>query len=192
MAVAAAAVHTIAFPATFGLLGFLTFGTAGFLPAGVVGFVAALAFLNWIPLMGNRALRTKLIKSLGAKPGWTFIGLRAAQGTMLQEARRVETDDNVGFMRVTPSALEVVTESGELSVSRDHIRGFSTERMLGLPYLHYIRVEFEENDGVKAFLFVSREGSSVQQHRRSTEQLRDKLVEWHADHQLEWLKSRGR
>ena len=192
MAVAAAAVHTVAIPVACGLVGLVLFGISGFLPAGAIGFLGALSFLNWIPLIGNQALRTNLSKNLGAKPGWTFVGLRAAQGTMLQEARRVETDDNVGFMRVTDEALEVVTEGGELAIPCDRIRGFSTERMLGLPYLHYIRIEFDEDDGLKAFLLVSREGTSVQQHRKNTEILRKRLVEWHADHQLQWLEARGR
>ena len=192
MAVAAAAIHTVAVPMLCGLIGWGLFGVGGFLPAGALGFLAALSFLNWIPLIGNRALRKNLAKTLGAKLGWTFVGLRAAQSTLMQEARRVETDDNVGFLRVTDGALEVATEAGELRIPRDQIRGFSTERMIGLPYLHYIRVEFQEEDGLKAFLVVSREGTSVQQHRKSTDALRDKLVEWHAEHQLKWLAERGR
>ncbi|MEM7676992.1 MAG: hypothetical protein AAF449_13390 [Myxococcota bacterium] len=192
MAVAAAAVHTVAVPMMCGLAGWALFGAAGFLPAGAVGCLGALAFLNWIPLIGNRALRANLSRTLGKSKGWTFVGLRAVQGSLVQEARRVETDDNVGFLRVTEKALEVATEGGALQLSRESIRGFSAERMLGLPYLHYIRVEFEENGQLKAFLFVSREGSSVQQHRRSTDRLRDRLVEWHADHQLEWLADQGR
>lgn len=189
MAVAAAAIHTVAIPLGCGLVGLVLFGVGGFIPAGAIGFIGALSFLNWVPLIGNHTLRTNLSKTLGAKPGWTFVGLRAAQGTMIQEARRVETDDNVGFMRITEDALEVATEGGEVSVPRDRIRGFETERMLGLPYLHYIRVEFEEDDGLKAFLLVSREGTSVQQHRRNTDALHDRLVEWHADHQLRWLEA---
>ena len=192
MAVAAAAVHTVAVPLLCGLAGMVLFGVGGFLPAGALGFLGALSFLNWIPLIGNSTLRANLVRNLGAKPGWTFVGLRAAQGTLLQEARRVETDDNVGFMQMTEKTLVVATEAGTVSIPREDIRGFSTERMLGLPYLHYIRVEFQEPDGLKTFLFVSREGDSVQQHRKSTDKLRARLIEWHADHQLKWLEAQDR
>lgn len=186
-AVAAAALHTVAIPLAAGLVGLLAFGIAGFLPASALGFFGALSFLNWIPLIGNRTLRNNLEQSLGPKQGWVFVGLRASQGSLVQEARRVETDDNVGFLRTTDEALEVTTEGGALSVGRDMIRGFSTERMLGLPYLQYIRVEFEEDGALRSFLFVSREGGSVEQHRKNTVALHDRLVEWHADHQLKWL-----
>ena len=192
MAVAAAAVHTVAVPLVCGLVGLSLFGTGAFLPAGAIGFFGALSFLNWIPLIGNQTLRGNLVRRLGTKAGWTFVGLRATQGSMMQEARRVETDDNVGFLRVTDDALEIATEGGELRIRRDTIRGFTTERMIGLPYLHYIRVEFEEDDGLMAFLFVSREGRSVARHRKNTEALRQRLVDWHADHQLAWLAARGR
>ena len=192
LAVAAAALHTVAIPVACGLVGLALFGAGAFFPAGAVGFVGAMSFLNWIPLIGNRTLRANLVRTLGAKPGWVFVGLRASQGSVLEEARRVETDDNVGFLRTTNEALEVTTEGGSVSIPRDRIRGFAQERMLGLPYLFFIRVEFEEDNRIKSFLFVSREGNSVREHRKNTDALRRRLVEWHAEHQLKWLEAHGR
>ncbi len=192
VAVAAATVHTLLLPIIFASVGWAVFGTGGFLPVGAMGLLVALSCLNWIPVIGNQTLRDNLVKSLGRKPGATFVGLRAVQGNGVQEALRVETDDNVGFLYTTDRSLEVVTEGGSLSVPRDRIRGFDTERMRGLPYLHYIRVEFEEDHMLKAFLVVSREGRSIKQHRKTTERLRARLVEWHAEHQLRWLEERGR
>lgn len=178
---------------------------AGFLMAiglgalGVTGGIAALALglagvavtANQVGCIGNRALADRLRERLGIDTGeLEFVGLCRGDNNARSKLLKphLETDDNVGFLGFDDECLRVHLEAATLAIPREEIRRISLERVVELPYLRWVRIEFFRDDQATAsFLLMSREGTTLRDLRRGTRALHDRLVEWHVSAQLRWL-----
>lgn len=160
-------------------------GLAGGVLAGVGGGL-------WAGLRmssnANRLLRLRLRSSLGVRGRGIFVGLRLSQTDLWNELHRKETDDNVGFLELGEEQLSLTSEAGKVTLHRDSIRGFERERVKAVPMLWFIRVLVDDDETFEgSFLIVSREGDSLTAQVEATRLLYERLVAWHAEHQLAWL-----
>lgn len=171
-------------------LGAAVLGVPGLFIGATLGASSGMMLLNWTSLLGNPRLEESLRARLGARASSNFVGIREAVSPGTRDFVRMETDDNVGFLELTESALNVVTEEGPLTLPRDEIRGFSMEPVIELPYVKWIRVEFEQGGGVSCLLLMSRRARTLREVRKQTQQLYERLVNWHTASQLRWLEVR--
>jgi hypothetical protein len=167
---------------------------------GVTGGIAALAFglagvtvtANLVGCIGNRALAERLRERLGIDTGeLEFVGLCRGDNNARKKilTPHLETDDNVGFLGFDDERLRVHLEAATLVIPREEIRRISLERVVELPYLRWVRIEFfREDQATASFLLMSREGTTLRDLRRATRSLHDRLVEWHVSAQLRWLE----
>lgn len=160
----------------FGLVGGVVAGATGGLWAGLKMSATA-----------NRLLRRRLRERLGVRGRGVFVGMRAYQDDLWSELHRKETDDNVGFLEVGDESLTITSEGAKVCLPRDDIRGFEQERVKAVPLLWFIRVLIDHEGFEGSFLLVSREGDSLAAQAEATRLLYERLIDWHADHQLKWL-----
>ncbi len=160
-----------------GLVGGVVAGATGGLWAGLQMSATA-----------NRLLRRRLRERLGVRGRGVFVGLRAYQDDLWSELHRKETDDNVGFLEIGDESITITSEGAKVCLPRDDIRGFEKERVKAVPMLWFIRV-LVDDDGCyqSSFLLVSREGDSLAAQEKATRLLYERLINWHAEHQLKWL-----
>ncbi len=176
-------------PAVATIGGVLLGGALGGIAGLVLGLSSAALGLSRVVLFGNQRLRRQLEERLGAiAQGGHFVGICETKNNRAM-ALRLETDDNVGFLRWTPTHLTVLTEGNVLVLAQDDIYGFDLVPVAALPYLPWIRVTYDGPNGRDTFLLMSREASSVAAQKRATKDLYAQLVDWHTEQQLEWLEA---
>lgn len=177
-------------PAVFTVAGLIWGGALGGLAGLGVGMSAAALGLSRIVLFGNGRLRQRLARRLGAIANDAhFVGICETKNNRAM-AMRLETDDNVGFLRRTPTHLTVLTEGNVLVLAQDDIYGFDLVAVAALPYLSWIRVAYDAPSGRESFLMMSREASSIREQKHATKALYEDLVDWHTERQLAWLEAR--
>ena len=147
---------------------------------GIMGFLVIC--YNHIGLLGNRALERRLRQRLGGERHEEFVGLGQSDNNTFRAkylAVRVETDDNIGLFELRADRLVIRPEEGRLPIALDAVKGITTEPMIDLPYLSWIRVTYTRSDGVEdSVLMSSRQVSSLRQARRATHALYQRLVSW--------------
>jgi hypothetical protein len=147
--------------------------------------------INHTPMFGNRALERELRDRLnGHDPALEFVGLGQPGSNTLRiklSSVRMETDDNVGLLELSETALSIRTDSATLLVEPGAIQRIELERMVELPLLSWIRIELEHAEGDTSILVTSRQASSLRFARAATRKLYERLIHWHADRQLAWL-----
>lgn len=159
------------------------------------GFGAALGFgtslagafglLDRGLLFGNRRLRKRLHEKIGpVANNLEFVGICRPESNGVV---RMETDDNVGFLALTPTSLTILVEDGALVIPWDRVRGFSLDRVASMPYLPWVRVSYAGDRGDEGLLVMSRDAASIRSQRKATLALHDRLVSFFADLQLESL-----
>ena len=171
-------------------LGAMAFGVPGLFIGATLGASSGMMLLNWTSLLGNPRLEGSLRSRLGARATADFVGIRDESKSAPRDLTRMETDDNVGFLNLTETALIIVTEEDTLSIPREELRGFSLEPVVELPYVKWIRVEFEQGAGSSSLLLMSRRARTLREVRRQTQSLYERLVNWHTASQLRWLEIR--
>lgn len=170
----------------------LALGLAG---GGLWGGLGTLAVFGWLgaslinrtAALGNGALRDRLARALHPAEGDEFVGLcQAAHNTARAKlfTPRIETDDNVGFLRLTADALAVRTEEGTIVVPRADVRNVTDEPMVELPLLRWVIVEHHDGVTARRLLLTSREGLSLRAHRAATDRLRARVTAWFVDSTL--------
>lgn len=164
-------------------------GAAGLLGGVFAGVGSGLWAGLRMSATANRGLRRRLRRTLGVRGRGIFVGLRIRQDDLWAELHRKETDDNVGFLELGDDAMSITSEAGKVSLPRGDVRGFERETVKAVPMLWFIRVlvDVEGQDGT--FLLVSREGDSLRAQAEATRILYERLVGWHAEHQLAWLET---
>lgn len=152
-----------------------------------------LASLGWIAnawgLLGNDGLAERLREELDVDtPEWAFVGVcRGDQNRLAAKLfpPRVETDENVGFLRLGPDRLELRMENASLEVPRARVRDVRTEEVVEAPFLEWIRLElYDEDDRLASFLLMSREGETLRDQQNENTQLFERIRDWHVDHKL--------
>lgn len=169
------------------LFGLWLGGVAGLLGGVVAGVGSGLWAGLRMSATANRVLRRRLRRTLGVRGRGIFVGLRAQQDDLWSELHRKETDDNVGFLELGDEAMAITSEAGKVSLQKDEIRGFERETVKAVPMLWFIRVLVDQEGQDGSFLLVSREGDSLRAQVEATRILYERLVAWHAEHQLAWL-----
>lgn len=150
--------------------------------AGVAG---AAGLLDRGLLFGNRRLKRRLREKIGpVVNNLEFVGVCRPESNGVI---RMETDDNVGFLALTPTSLTILLEDGALIIPWDRVRGFALDRVASMPYLPWVRVMYNGDRGEEGLLLMSRDAPSVRAQRRATLALHDRLVSFFADGQLDWL-----
>lgn len=159
--------------------------------------VGAMAWLaNAWGLLGNATLARRLASLLGLEVGeWTFVGVCRGDQNRLRAKLfppRVETDENVGFMRLEDGALVLRLEDKTIEVSRSRVRDVRTEEVVEAPYLHWIRIElYDADERLDTFLLMSREGRTLRDQRAANDRLFEKMRDWHVSDKLQPLVEAG-
>lgn len=178
-------------PLVCGALGFVTLGLGWGLLAATASTVAAIAIINGAALLGNDKLESRLRREMEVPDELEFVGLCRIENNSLRGkylTPRLDTDDNVGFLELSDAELSIRIEEAVIAVERDAIARIERERCVELPYLSWIRIEFEDDTGRdRSFLMMSREASSIREIRTRTEALYAQLIDWHTESQLRWL-----
>lgn len=179
-------------PLVGGALGFLALGLGWGLLAASASTIAAISIVNIAALLGNDKLEARLREQLGVSTDVEFVGLCRSENNTFRGkylTPRLDTDDNVGFLAMNESELLVRTEESLIAIERDCIQRIERTRCIELPYLSWIRIEFEDDVGAEhSFLLMSRHASTIRQIRVRTEDLYVRLIDWHTEGQLRWLE----
>lgn len=159
-----------------------------------------LASVGWIAnawgLFGNRSLSEGLRELLQIDSDeWTFVGVcRGDQNRIAAKLfpPRVETDENVGFVRLYADRLELRFENGTMEVSRGRMRDVRLEEVVEAPFLHWIRLElYDADDRLESFLLMSREGETLREQRVANYRLFERIRDWHVSDKLRPLVEAG-
>ena len=166
------------------------------LGASGLGLVSVAWIANAWGLLGNQHLADRLEAALQLDgSGWIFVGLcRGDQNRLIAKLfpPRVETDENVGFLRLGRDALELRLENGFVSVPRASIRDVRSEEVVEAPFLRWIRLElYDAEERLASFLFMSREGRNLREQRRANQRLFDEVRDWHVRDKLQPLIDAG-
>jgi len=180
-------------PLVCGALGFLTLGLGWGLLAATASTAAAISIVNISALLGNDRLERQLRERIGANlDDLEFVGLCRSENNSVKGkylTPRLDTDDNVGFLELAEKELRILTEESVVTVPRDSIQSIDRVRCIELPYLSWIRIEFEDDgDTASSFLVMSRQATSIREIRTRTQDLYTRLVDWHTEAQLRWLE----
>jgi hypothetical protein len=147
-------------------------------------------------LLGNRELARRLEGALGLdRRQWTFVGVcRGDQNRLAAKLfpPRVETDENVGFLRLESDRLVLRLEEATLEIRRGQIRDVRLEEVVEAPFLWWIRLEvYDEGEHLVSFLVMSREGHTLRQQRSANERLFEQIRDWHVTDKLRPLVEAG-
>lgn len=184
VAIGSAAVSTVLWGPLWGL-GLLGLGFSS------VGWMA-----NAWGLFGNEGLERRMRAELRlGGTGWTFVGLcRGDQNRLSAKLLppRVETDENVGFLRLGSDRMEIRMEGVRLEVLRDRVRDVRLEEVVEAPFLEWVRIEVYDEDGrLDAFLVMARRGDTLRAQRRENRALFDRIRDWHVQDKLRPLVDAG-
>ena len=133
-------------------------------------------------LISRKELSEKLLRqgmNENILRGSTFVG--ATFPGRWKWARILDTDDDIGFLRLKDEFLSYVGDGGNFEIEKDRL--LSLNRKMNKPFfiyaLKWIVVKFRSEQGEgREVLFCSREGKSILQCRKNTNLLFDKLVKW--------------
>lgn len=161
-----------------------------------VGLVSMGWIANAWGLLGNDGLADRLREQLGvAETGWSFVGVcRGHQNRLAAKLfpPRVETDENVGFVRLGPDRLELRMEDATVEVPRSRVRDVRTEEVVEAPFLEWIRLElYDQDDRLVSFLMMSREGETLREQQAHNSRLFERVRDWHVDDKLLPLVAAG-
>ncbi len=175
-------------------LGFVVLGPLGGVIAASAATAAAVSIVNISALLGNERLERRLRARLApAADDLEFVGLCRSENNSLRGkylTPRLDTDDNVGFVKAADDALRILTEEGVVAIPRDEIRQITRCRCIELPYLSWIRIEIEDASATAgSFLLMSRQAGTIREVRARTDALYAKLVDWHTEGLLAWLEN---
>ncbi len=170
--------------------GYIAAGILGSAVGLFTGIVAALTAMGQMAFIGNGRLKRRLAERIGVSlPTSHFVGICDPRNNTVLSTR-LDTDDNVGFLRTSDTHLYVSTEGSVLVIAQDDIYGFEIVPLAAFPMIHWIEVTYDDADSFRSsVLLMSREASSLHGQRKSTERLFERLVHWHADRQLRWHAS---
>ncbi len=144
--------------------------------------LAVVAYFWWFfergILFGNQRLRQRVAgKLLGfgrrvEQAGDRFVGLAWPCHFETAERRLVETDDDVGFLRVTPAGIEFFGDGIEFTVAADQIAAVRLKRH-GQAMAFWNRVEVDIRDGepMETVVFDSRDKPGHTACRRDNQRL---------------------
>lgn len=166
---------------------------------GLLGAAVSLAGAGWMAnagaLFGNEVLEARLRESLTLPEGaLEFVGIcRGDQNSLGAKLfpPRIETDENVGFLRLTADRLELFLEGQTLVIPRTDLRDVRTEPVVEAPFLSWIRLELYEGDRLCSFLLMSRQAQRLRDLGQVNRRLYDRLRDWHCAHQLRPLVESG-
>lgn len=166
-------------------LGSAAAGLVGGAAGALLGIGAFWGLMNRVTVYGNSRLCTELGQQVGAEGLDTeFVGLCLPENNTIQGkllTMRLETDDNVGFLHLGEDCLSILLQEGRLGIARDQIREVTTERFVELPYLRWIVVEYYDGGALRTLLLCSRRCRTLREARRSTEQLKTRIVDWYTE-----------
>ena len=168
-----------------------TLGDGGAAIAGLGGFALAVAgFIvasQKAVLIGNQGLRRDLAAALQRRFGRnpvdgtaSFVGWSPGRGLNTKDG---DTDHDVGFLTLTPEALNFLGDTVGFEVQRQQVRWVGPAQQ-GVPFLmdfglriavYWVDAWGNEN----AFTFERREGRSRRQVRRRNRELAEILQLWH-------------
>lgn len=147
--------------------------------------VLLLMLFNSMGMMGNQRLGRDLEEKLPQGRGGTFVGVNQPNNNTLGAqlmTMRLETDDNVGLLRMEPDTLHIYTEEGSMHLPASSIQKIELQRRALYFMLRCIRLEYLDEAGVPAsVVLVGREARSLLQERDATEALYKRLNTWLAD-----------
>ena len=162
-----------------------------------LGIVSVARIANKWGLLGNEALATQLKSLLGIAESadWAFVGVcRGHQNHLAAKLfpPRVETDENVGFLRLLSDQMELRMENATVCIPRPRVRDVRLEEVVEAPFLDWIRVEFYDvDDSLDSFLVMSREGRTLREQQSENTQLFEHIRDWHVEDKLEPLVAAG-
>jgi len=164
------------------LVGAASLGTLGGAVATLLAALVAVWVLDQTGLLGNLDLREELAHKLALDPlQLDFVGVGFPENNRFVAKYlqpRLDSDDNVGFLGLRQGGLTLFTQEGTLLIHREEVRRVSTERLVELPYLFWIRIEYYKSDVLMAVLVSSREAETLWAVRAATEDLHQRLVRW--------------
>lgn len=162
-----------------------------------LGLTVVTYMANAWGLLGNQELAARLKSSLRlTDPGtWYFVGVCRGHQNHLSAKLfppRVETDENVGFMRLFADRLEIRMENATAVVPRAQVRDIRLEDVVEAPFLQWVRIELYDPDGqLDSFLFMSREGNTLREQQRFNHRLFERIRDWHIRDKLKPLIATG-
>ena len=169
-------------PPTAMLLGLAAAGPLGAALSALFGVVGWAWLMDHTGLLGNVRLRAELASRLGVAPGTAdFVGIGLPENNTFVAKYlhpRLDSDDNVGFLSIRDDQLLLMTEEGQVQIAREDVRRISTERLVELPYLRWIKLEYYKGDKLTAVLVSSRESSTLTETRAATGALCSRLTAW--------------
>jgi len=157
--------------------------------AELVGFLFA---VNRLAALGHRRFQRDLAGRVQGGEGAWFVGLGGPDMNTAQAqffTPRLDTDDNVGFLRTDETSLHVITEEASVVIPRDAIRSITAERLVCIPTQPLIALAWNDDVGTHRVYVVSREGRSLLQHRKRTLELLEHLQAWHGEHVDRFLEA---
>ncbi|KPJ63133.1 MAG: hypothetical protein AMS15_01645 [Planctomycetes bacterium DG_23] len=161
-------------------------GTALILLGYLVYCAGLYALGNRVASSGGAHIRKELSEKLlrqgmneNILRGSTFVG--ATFPGRWKWARILDTDDDIGFLRLKDEFLSYVGDGGNFEIEKDRLLSLNRKmnKLFFIYALKWIVVKFRSEEGEgREVLFCSREGKSILQCRKNTNLLFDKLVKW--------------
>lgn len=147
-------------------------------------------------LFGNDQLEKGLRARLRVTgPEWAFVGLCRAEQNRLGAKLfppRVETDENVGFLRVGADRLDIELEGQRRQIDRGALRDVRLEPVAEAPALEWIRLElYDDEASLQALLLMARSGETLREQRAANRALFERLRSWHVEYRLAPLVAAG-
>ncbi|MEO1228345.1 MAG: hypothetical protein AAFZ18_05515 [Myxococcota bacterium] len=194
-------VNVVAVGVFLGALTSAAASSVAFGPLWGLGFLGVgLASVRWIAdawgLFGNEELASRLREKLDVEgEGWTFVGVcRGDQNRLAAKLLppRIDTDENVGFLKLDREHLELRLEDVTVRIPRTDVRDVRTEEVVEAPCLRWIRLELFDADGqVTSFLLMSREAETLRDQQSENERLFEAIRDWHVEDKLAPLVAAG-
>lgn len=185
-------VAAVGFPLAMFATG-MALGAGAAMALGAVELAIFLAGVNRLAALGHGRFQQELGTRVPSTEGAWFVGLSGPDANTAQAqffTPRLDTDDNVGFLRLLEDGLHISTEEASFVIPRSGIRAIRTEQLVSIPTQPLIAIDWDDEGGARSRIYVvAREGHSLMQHRQKTLELLTVINAWHGEHVDKFLEA---